>query len=171
MTTNNKMPVLPIKGMVVFPYLVMPLMITDQKQTKLVDDALMEGKVIGLFTQRESGDDKGREDDIYQVGTAGTVLKMLRFPDGSVRFLVQGLHRIRLTRIVETEPYLQAQVEKLEESVSKSVKIEALHRNVLELLKKVVDLSPSISEEIYVSAINQESDSKLADYVASNLNL
>ncbi len=170
MTNNTKMPVLPIKGMVVFPYLVMPLMITDQKQTKLVDDALMEGKVIGLFTQKES-DGKGREDDVYQVGTAATVLKMLRFPDGSVRFLVQGLHRIRLKQIVEAEPYLQAEVEEVAETVSKSVKLEALHRNVLELLKKVVDLSPNISEEIYISAINQESSSKLSDYVASNLNL
>jgi ATP-dependent Lon protease len=164
-------PVLPVKGMVVFPYLVMPLMITDQRQTKLVDDALLAGKIVGLFTQKESQIENPGEDDLYKVGTAATVLKMLRFPDGSVRFLVQGLNRIRMKRISSSEPYLEAEIEKLPDIEGQSVKIEALRRNCLELLKKVVDLSPSISEEIYVSGINQESSSKLADYIASNLNL
>lgn len=165
------MPVLPVKGMVVFPYLVMPLMITDQRQTKLVDDALLAGKVVGLFTQKEAQVETPGEDDLFKVGTAATVLKMLRFPDGSVRFLVQGLNRIRLKRVVDTEPYLQAEMQPLPDAEGHSVKIEALRRNCLELLKKIVDLSPSLSEEIYVSAINQESASKLADYVASNLTL
>ncbi|MCK4857474.1 MAG: LON peptidase substrate-binding domain-containing protein, partial [candidate division Zixibacteria bacterium] len=165
------MPILPVKGMVVFPYLVMPLMISNQKQTRLVDDALLGGKTVGIFTQKESQEETPQEDDIYKIGTAVSVLKMLRFPDGSVRFLVQGLHRIRLQRVTESEPYLHAEVEILPESEDESVRIEALKRNCLELLKKVVDLSPSVSEEIYISAINQESASKLADYVASNLTL
>lgn len=164
-------PVLPVKGMVIFPYLVMPLMITDQRQTKLVDDALLAGKVVGLFTQKESQIETPGEDDLYRVGTAATVLKMLRFPDGSVRFLVQGLNRIKLRRVTSREPYLEAEVEPLPDHEGHSVKIEALRRNCLELLKKVVDLSPNMSEEMYVSAINQESSSKLADYIASNLNL
>ncbi|MGB5106426.1 MAG: endopeptidase La [Candidatus Zixiibacteriota bacterium] len=168
---NSTLPILPIRGMVVFPYLVMPLMITDQRQAKLVDEALMAGKTIGLCTQKDSQQENPGPDDVYQVGTAATVLKMLRFPDGSVRFLVQGLHRISVTKVVDTEPYIQAEVDIHHDKDTTSVKIEALKRNVLELLKKVVDLAPSVSEEIYITAINQESASKLADYVASNLNL
>lgn len=165
------MPVLPVKGMVVFPYLVMPLMITEQRHTKLVDDALLAGKVVGLFTQRETQVEAPGEDDIFKVGTAATILKMLRFPDGSVRFLVQGLNRIKLKRVTASDPYLQAEVESLPDTEGHTVKLEALRRNCLELLKKVVDLSHNVSEEIYISAINQESASKLADYVASNLTL
>jgi ATP-dependent Lon protease len=168
---SSALPILPIRGMVVFPYLVMPLMITDQRQAKLVDEALMAGRTIGLCTQKDSQSENPGPDDIYKVGTAATVLKMLRFPDGSVRFLVQGLHRISIIKTVDTEPYIQAEVDIHHDKDTTSVKIEALKRNVLELLKKVVDLAPSVSEEIYITAINQESASKLADYVASNLNL
>ncbi len=168
---TDLMPCLPVKGMVVFPYLVMPLMIVDQKQAKLVDDALMGGKVIGLFTQKESTTANPGPDDIYHIGTAATVLKMLRFPDGSVRFLVQGLHRARIKKVSETEPYIMAEMDIYNEPEAISVKIEALKRNCLDLLKKVVDLAPNVSEEIYITAINQESASKLADYAASNLNL
>ncbi len=169
--TENVMPILPLRGMVVFPYLIMPLMITDQRQAKLIDDALMAGKTIGLYTQRENQGETNNPQDLYRVGTAATVLKMLRFPDGSVRFLVQGLHRITIKNVVETEPFISAEIEIHDEKDTTSVKIEALKRNVLDLLKKVVDLAPNIPDEIYITSMNQESPSKLADYVASNLNL
>ncbi|HDS02035.1 MAG TPA: endopeptidase La, partial [candidate division Zixibacteria bacterium] len=97
---------LPLKGMVVFPYLVMPLMISNQKYAKMVDEALLEGKTIGLFTQKPGESADENEDNIYRIGTSASILKMLRFPDGSVRFLVQGLSRIRLRKIISSEPYL-----------------------------------------------------------------
>jgi ATP-dependent Lon protease len=162
---------LPLKGMVVFPYLVMPLMISNQKYAKMVDEALLEGKTIGLFTQKPNGAENDDDDNIFRVGTSASILKMLRFPDGSVRFLVQGLARIRLIRIKSSEPYLTAEVEELEDIVTPDVKLEALVRNVHEVLHKVTELAPYLSEENYVSAINQENASKLGDFVASNLNL
>ncbi len=162
---------LPLKGMVVFPYLVMPLMISNQKYAKMVDEALLEGKTIGLFTQKPNGTVDENDDNIFRIGTSASILKMLRFPDGSVRFLVQGLSRIRLRKIVASDPYLTAEVEELEEDTSSGVKLEALTRNVHEILKKVTELAPYLSEENYISAINQENPSKLADFVASNLNL
>jgi ATP-dependent Lon protease len=161
---------LPIKGMVVFPYLVMPLMISNQKYAKMVDEALLEGKTIGLFTQKPEVADES-EDNIYSLGTSASILKMLRFPDGSVRFLVQGLSRIKLIRVVAHSPYLTAEVEELDEDISSDVQLEALTRNVHEILRKVTDLAPYLSEENYVSAINQDNASKLADFVSSNLNL
>jgi ATP-dependent Lon protease len=164
---------LPIKGMVVYPYLVMPLMISNQKFAKMVDEALLEGKTIGLFTQKSKEEviESDDSDNIYKVGTSAAILKMLRFPDGSVRFLVQGFSRIKLRKIVAEEPHLTAEVEELEEEYDDKVRIEALSRNIHEVLRKVTDLAPYLSEENYVTAVNQDNPSKLADFVASNLNL
>ncbi|MCK4403763.1 MAG: endopeptidase La [candidate division Zixibacteria bacterium] len=168
---GNQLSILPIKGTVVFPYLIVPLVVTEQKYTKLIDETLMEGKIIGLFAQKSSAVEHPSTEDIYKVGTAASILKMLRFPDGSVRFLVQGLSRVRVKNFVKTEPYPIAKIEVIEEKVKKNVELEALIRNVLDLLKKVVDLAPYLSEELQVSAINTEDPSRLADLIASNLNI
>jgi ATP-dependent Lon protease len=163
--------ILPIKGTVVFPYLVVPLVVTEQKYARLIDDTLMTGKVIGLFAQKSATVEHPSSDDIYQVGTAASILKMLRFPDGSVRFLVQGLSRVKVKSYVKTEPYPLAKIELVEEKPEKNVELEALVRNVLDILKKVVDLAPYLSEELQVSAINTEDPNRLADLIASNLNI
>lgn len=163
--------ILPIKGTVVFPYLVVPLVVTEQKYARLIDDTLMTGKVIGLFTQKSAAVEHPSSDDIYQVGTAASILKMLRFPDGSVRFLVQGLSRVKVKSYVKTEPYPLAKIEMIEEKSVKNVELEALVRNVLDILKKVVDLAPYLSEELQISAINTEDPNRLADLIASNLNI
>jgi ATP-dependent Lon protease len=163
--------VLPIKGTVVFPYLVVPLVVTEQKYARLIDETLMEGRVIGLFAQKNSAVEHASVEDIYQVGTAASILKMLRFPDGSVRFLVQGLARVRVKGFARTQPYPLARIEVIEEAVRRNVELEALVRNVLDILKKVVDLAPYLSEELQVSAINTEDPNRLADLIASNLNI
>ncbi len=168
---KKDMPILPLKGMVVFPYVVVPLMITNQKYARMVDEALMAGRTIGLITQKPGEHENPGPEDVYEVGTSASILKMLRFPDGSVRFLVQGLERFRVKEFTETSPRLVAEIETLDERVSEAVKIEALTRNILEVLKKVVELAPNLSDEVHVSALNQDSASKLADYVATNLNI
>jgi ATP-dependent Lon protease len=168
---GDELSILPIKGTVVFPYLIVPLVVTEQKYARLIDETLMGGKIIGLFAQKSSAVEHPSAEDIYRVGTAASILKMLRFPDGSVRFLVQGLSRVRIKNFVKTEPYPLAKIEVIEEMIEKNVELEALTRNVLDLLKKVVDLAPYLSEELQVSAINTEDPSRLADLIASNLNI
>ena len=168
---GEELSILPIKATVVFPYLIVPLVVTEQKYARLIDESLMEGKIIGIFSQKSTEVEDPSTEDIYQVGTAASILKMLRFPDGSVRFLVQGLSRVRVKNFVQTKPYPVAKIEIIEEKVEKSVEVEALIRNVLDLLKKVVDLAPYLSEELQVSAINTEDPSRLADLIASNLNI
>jgi ATP-dependent Lon protease len=163
--------ILPIKGTVVFPYLIVPLVVTEQRYAKLIDETLMEGKLIGLFAQKNPNVEHATADDIYRVGTAASILKMLRFPDGSVRFLVQGLSRVRIRDFKATEPYLESRIEVVEEKADRSVEVEALVRNVLDLLKKVVDLAPYLSEELQVTALNTDDPSRLADLIASNLNI
>ena len=168
---EKELHILPVKGTVVFPYLIIPLIITEQRYARLIDETLMGGKVIGLFSQKSPDKERPTEEDIYHIGTAGSILKMLRFPDGSVRFLVQGLSRIKITNFVKTDPYLVAQVDVIKDKVKRTVETEALTRNILDLLKKVVDLAPYLSEELQVTAINTDDPSRLADLIASNLNI
>ena len=168
---GEELSILPIKGTVVFPYLIIPLIITEQRYARLIDETLMGGKVIGLFAQRSAEKEHPTAEDVYHVGTAGSILKMLRFPDGSVRFLVQGLSRIKIKTFVKTDPYLVAQVEVIADKVERTVEMEALIRNILDLLKKVVDLAPYLSEELQITAINTDDPGRLADLIASNLNI
>ncbi len=167
----NEMPILPVKGVAIFPYLVVPLVISEKKHTQLIDEALMQGKTIGIFCARDHNDSSPGFDDIHWTGTAGNILKMLRFPDGSVRFLVQGLARIKIDNVVSTEPYMVARVREVKEVFNRTVKSEALQRNLLEQLKHLVELAPYLSEEFYVSAINQDTPGQLADLIASNMNI
>ncbi|MBI5265900.1 MAG: LON peptidase substrate-binding domain-containing protein, partial [candidate division Zixibacteria bacterium] len=169
--TSSTLPILPLKGVVVYPYLITPLMIQDAAQTRLVDEALMRGSRIGLFLQKNPKQENPGPNDLYTVGTAGNILKMLRFPDGTVRFLVQGLSRVRIRKFATVTPHLTAEVEELVEQVDNSVKLEALQRNVIEKVKALVDLAPYLNEEFHVSAINQDTVSKLTDFVASYLNM
>ncbi len=165
------LPVLPVRGTTVFPSLIVPLMVNEQKQAKLIDEALMRGNTIGLFGQRDQDNTDPGKGDLYRIGTSGNILKMLRFPDGSTRFLVQGLKRIRVRKFLQDKPYITAEVEEIIETTASDVKMEAVQRNLLERLKAVIDLAPNLSEELYVSAVNQETPSKLADLVASSLNI
>ncbi|HEX7401262.1 MAG TPA: LON peptidase substrate-binding domain-containing protein, partial [candidate division Zixibacteria bacterium] len=168
---GEEISIIPIKGTVVFPYLIVPLIVTDQKHARLIDETLMSGKIIGLFAQKNASIEQAKAEDIYRVGTAASILKMLRFPDGSVRFLVQGLSRVKIKSYSQTDPYLVAQIEMIEETKEKSVEVEALVRNVLDLLKKVVELAPYLSEELQITAINTDDPNRLADLIASNLNI
>ncbi len=164
-----ELPVLPLKNIVVFPYIVAPLVISQEEHAKLVDEALVGGKIVGLFLQRDPKIEQ--KDDVYDVGTAGQIIKMLRFPDGSVRFLVQGVARIKIKKFVRKKPYFIAKVERVKETSESSIELEALVRNVLQQFGKVVDLAPYLQDEMQVSAMNIEEPSKLADLIASNLNM
>jgi ATP-dependent Lon protease len=168
---QEELSILPLKGVVVYPFLIMPLLISSQKYAHMIDDTLMHGKVIGLVTQKNPEQEEPGPDGIYKVGTAATILKMLRFPDGSVRFLVQGLSRIKLKNIVRTDPYITAQVEVIEDQIRKTVELEALVRSILDQLRKVVNLAPYLPDDLQISAINTEDPGKLADLIASNLNI
>ena len=171
MVGTQALPILPLKGTLVYPYLVVPLMIQDADQTRLVDDALMRGSRIGLFLQKDANVEKPTDSDLYAVGCSGNILKMLRFPDGTVRFLIQGLARIRLKRITTNAPFLTGEVEELPEIEGDSTKLEALRRNFMERIKRLVELAPYLTDEFHVSAMNQDTPSKLTDFVASNLNI
>jgi ATP-dependent Lon protease len=169
--STRTLPILPLKATVVFPYVLVPVMIQNPEQARMLDDCLMRGSQIGLFLQKDTDSDKPGPDGIHHIGTAGSILKMLRFPDGTVRFLLQGLERIKINEFTDVEPYMTAEVTSLEDVTGDPVAVEALQRNVTEHVEKLIELAPYLNEEFHVSAINQETPSRLADYVASNINI
>jgi ATP-dependent Lon protease len=167
----GELPILPLKGQVIFPYLIVPLVISNEKMIKLTDETLLGNKIIGLCTQLRQDTDEPKEDEIYPIGTAALIIKMLRFPDGSIRILVQGLNRIKITKFVQAEPYLKAKVEVLKEKGRKSIEAEALMRNVVSLFQKIIGLAPYLPDELQAVSLNIEDSGKMADLIASNLNL
>ncbi len=169
----DTLPILPTRGVVVFPYMMTPLVISDQRYARLIDEALMGGKTIGMFAQPDPDVENPNPEELYDVGCAGQIVKMLRFPDGSVRFLVQGQARIRMEEILRTDPYITAKVAELPtaDSDAKSVEIEALVRNLGEQIKAIVQLAPYLNEDLHVTAMNTDDPSKLADLIATSLNL
>ncbi|HEX7186529.1 MAG TPA: endopeptidase La [Thermoanaerobaculia bacterium] len=167
------LPVLPLKDTVVFPYIILPLSVGRDKSVLAVDRALAESRVIMLVAQRDAALDNPGEADLYTMGTAAVIMRMLKLPDGRIRILVQGLARARLHHLSQTEPYLQAKIERLEEALPQAgaLETEALMRSVKESLDRAVALGKTISPEVLVIAANLEDPGRLADLAASNLEL
>jgi ATP-dependent Lon protease len=167
------LPVLPLKDTVVFPYIILPLSVGRDKSVLAVDRALAESRVIMLVAQRDPALDNPGEDELYSVGTAAVIMRMLKLPDGRIRILVQGLSRARVHHLSQTEPYLQAKIERIEEPrlPAGTLEVEALLRSVKESLDRAVGLGKGISPEVMVIAANLEDPGRLADLAASNLDL
>jgi ATP-dependent Lon protease len=151
--------------------MVVPLMVGRKPSIKLIDDAIRGNRIIGLVAQKDPEVEEPKPDDMYRIGTAGMIMKMLRMPDGSARIVVQGIGRMAVAEVVKQEPYFVARVTKLVPNEKKTTKVEAQQRNLLALFKRVVELSPNLPEEAYVAAMNIEEAGKLADFVASNVNV
>jgi ATP-dependent Lon protease len=167
----DELPILPLRGTVIFPYMIIPLMVGRKPSIKLIDDAIRGNRVIGLFSQKDAEIEDPKPDDIYKIGTAGMILKMLKMPDGSARIMVQGIARMEITEFTESKPYFRAKVERREVDEKPDSKLEALQRNVLNLFQKVVELAPHLPEDAYIAAMNIDEAGKLADFIASNISI
>ncbi len=171
----SSLAILPISEAVIFPYMMVPLVLSDPNLIRLADDVLADSKFLGTFAQFPREDDDDRElplgEDIYEIGTAVVIQKMLRFPDGTMRLLGQGVARIRRKKYVRTEPYLVADIEVLEESPQTDARTIALMRGVANNFIKIVESSENLSDELKVVAMNIDEPGRLADMVATNLDL
>ena len=171
----REMPILPISEAVIFPAMMVPLVLSDANLVKLADDCLAGQKILGAFSQREMADDE--EDDvderdlIYRVGTAVKIQKMLRFPDGSMRLLGQGIARCRIKKFLETDPYMLASVELIEEDIQDDSRTLAYMRGVANNFMKIIDASETLSEELKVVVMNIDDPGRLADLIATNLDV
>jgi ATP-dependent Lon protease len=159
--------ILPLRGAVVYPQTVVPLTVGQPRSIKLVDDATVGERVIGLVTSKDPELPTPGPDDLYVIGTAAIVHRLFRAPDGTIRIVVQGLSRIRVVEFIEQEPYLRARVEVLPETVEEGLEVEALSRNIREQFGKVADLIPSVPRELVTTITGLEDPLQVA-YTISN---
>ncbi|MFN8062915.1 MAG: endopeptidase La [Vicinamibacterales bacterium] len=166
-----ELPVLPLRDTVLFPSSFMPLAVAREASVRLINEAAGDGRIIGVFAQRDAGIDEPGEDDLHRVGTATRIHKMFKLPDGSLRLIVQGVSRIRLTGLTALQPYLRAAVETVDEPdvAQHHVEVDALQRNIKASFQQVVSLSPLLSDDLQTLAFNIADPGKLADFIASSL--
>ncbi|MCB0098795.1 MAG: LON peptidase substrate-binding domain-containing protein, partial [Caldilineaceae bacterium] len=150
---SDDLPVLPLRGAVVYPMMWLPLPIGQERSIRLVQDNLNQNRIIALVTSIDETVEEPAPDQIYRVGTAAQVHRVLRTPDGTIRLLVQGLERIRILDYVQSEPYLRARVEVIPETEHEptnereALEHEALMRAVQDLFRQLIDLEPQMPEE------------------------
>src|ERR1700676_3948696 len=166
-----ELPILPLRDTVLFPNSFMPLAVARESSVRLIDDAIANGKLIAVFTQRDAAIEEPVQADLYPVGTATHIHKMFKLPDGSLRLIVQGLARLTLDEIVSAQPYLRARVRAASEDTSEGdrLEIDALARNIKANFQQVVSLSPLLSDDLQTLATNITEPGRLADFIASSL--
>ncbi|HET9867073.1 MAG TPA: LON peptidase substrate-binding domain-containing protein, partial [Nitrospira sp.] len=149
----------------------MPLAVARESSVRLIDEAISHGKLIGVFTQRDATVEEPQQADLYEVGTASLIHKMFKLPDGSLRLIVQGLERLRLEEVKETQPYLRGRVTPAVEALREDdrLEIDALLRNIKTNFQQVVSLSPLLSDDLQTLAANITEAGRLADFIASSL--
>jgi ATP-dependent Lon protease len=170
----DALPVLPLRDIVIFPFMIVPLYVSRDRSIKAVDQALADNRMILLAAQREQEKEEPTPEDIYTVGTVALIMRMLKLPDGRIRVLVQGVGRARVVSYEEGHPHLHARIEAVKEpevGAGKTLEVEALMRNVKAALEKSANLGKPISPEVIVIATNMEEPGRLADLTASNLDL
>ncbi|HKG43227.1 MAG TPA: endopeptidase La [Gaiellaceae bacterium] len=167
----STLPVLPLKETVVFPQSVSPLAIGQERSVRLVDDVLEGERMLALVTVKEGDADQPGWDDLYEIGTAAVVHKMLRVPDGTLRILVQGVGRIRLDRRVQEEPYLVGEFSVVPDELAETPELEALTRSVQSEFGRLISLVPYLPSELELAAANVDDPGALSHLVASTLRL
>ncbi len=166
---NERYPVLPLRDIVVFPYMIVPLFVGREKSINALEEVMRADKQILLVAQKNAGDDDPDTDAIYSVGTLATVLQLLKLPDGTVKVLVEGARRARILRYTDNKDYFEAVTEPVEEEIGAEDEIEALARSAVSQFESYVKLNKKISPEVLGNVTQLDDYSKLADTIASHL--
>ncbi len=164
-------PVLPLRDIVVFPHMIVPLFVGREKSVRALEDVMKDDRQILLVAQKNAAQDDPATQDIFTVGTVSTVLQLLKLPDGTVKVLVEGGHRARVLGFTEQQSFFEANAEALEEQNGDRQEMEALARSVVGQFEQYIKLNKKIPPEVLVSVNQIEDPSKLADTVASHLAL
>jgi ATP-dependent Lon protease len=162
---------LPLRDTLLFPHAILPLAVARESSVALVNDAVRERKVIGVVTQRDPSVDDPVESDLFRIGTLTHIHKMFKFPDGSLRLVVQGVQRFRLTQVTQYRPFIKARIELLQDHVplEQEIEVRALAQSAQGLFQRVVELSPTLSDELQALAANINDPARLADFIAASL--
>ncbi|MEZ4507049.1 MAG: endopeptidase La [Thermomicrobiales bacterium] len=165
------LPILPLRGTVVFPQTVVPLAAAQARSLRLIDEVMSGDRSVGVVLQHDAEQEGAGPGEVHQIGVIGTILQMMRVPDGSVRLAIQGNERMQVVDWVAEEPYLVAKVRRLPEDQTDSAEVQALSRNTLELFQRLVELVPHLPDELVTAALNIDDPQHLAYMVASNLRM
>ncbi|MAI14761.1 MAG: endopeptidase La [Rhodospirillaceae bacterium] len=168
-STNTKYPVLPLRDIVVFPHMIVPLFVGREKSIKALEDVMNDDKQILLTTQKDAANDDPGKEDVYQIGTIGTVLQLLKLPDGTVKVLVEGAFRAKISNFTDNETFFEAYAEKIEETEGDQKEQTALGRAVVAQFEQYIKLNKKIPPEVLTSVKQIEDPAKLADTIASHL--
>ncbi len=167
----EELPVLPLRGVVIFPSAIVPLLISRGGSLKVVEQALGGDRMLAMVAQKNPDQDDPQPDDLFTRGTAGRILKMLKYPDSSVRILVQGLRRVDIASYVQTEPHFRARVHQLQDEADTSPDVDAMQAHMVNQFAKFVAMIPYLPDELQVVAMNIRDPGKVTDLIASNLNI
>jgi ATP-dependent Lon protease len=167
----EELAVIPINDGVVFPYMLVPLILKDENLIRLIDEALAQSKIVGVFTQIDSDEHSPGPDNIYHTGCAMLIQKMARFPDGHIRIIGQGLARIEIREFTDDQPFMRAAVRILEEPESEGDRVRAVMLNVVNSFLKLVDASEGYPDELKGVVAGVKEPGRLADLVAADLNV
>jgi ATP-dependent Lon protease len=167
----GELPILPLRGLVVYPQTAIPLTVGQPRSVRLVDDVIDGDRLVGLVTSKDPELESPGPDDIYEIGTLASIHRLFRAPDGTIRLLVQGIARIRVDEVVNESPYLRARISALPESAEESLEIEALVRNVVEQFTRLADLVPNIPSELVSSALNVDEPLQLVYAIATYIRM
>ena len=167
----GNLPVLPLRETVVFPDTMIPLTIGQERSIKLIDDVLAGDRLLALVTSRDGEVEVPGPELLYPVGTVGLAHKMIKLPDGTMRILVQGLQRVHVASTSQIEPYLRADIEKVEDVVGEGKEMDALRASLLGVFSKIVALVPYLPEELEMAAANVEEPGALTFLVASTMRI
>ncbi|MGA7827605.1 MAG: endopeptidase La [Geobacteraceae bacterium] len=167
------LPLLPVRDVVVYPYMIIPLFVGREISISAVDWALARDRLIFLATQKDIADEEPSSDDIYTVGTVAMIMRMLKLPDGRVKILVQGLAKAKISEFVESKPFFSVRIDRIVEPVisEASLETEAFLRTIKEQITKITSLGKNISSEVTVILENMQDPGSLADLIASNIGL
>ncbi|MGE3643078.1 MAG: endopeptidase La [Beijerinckiaceae bacterium] len=169
--TVEAYPVLPLRDIVVFPHMIVPLFVGREKSIKALEEVMQSERFILLATQKSAADDDPATDTIYTNGTLASVLQLLKLPDGTVKVLVEGVARAKVRRYIRTEDYLEADAEVIAEEEGSAVEVQALARSVVSEFENYVKLNKKVSSEVVAAVTQIDNNSKLADTVASHLSV
>ena len=167
----TELAVLPLRGVVIFPSAIVPLLISRGSSLKAVEEALAGDRMLGVAAQKNPEEEEPDVHGLYSRGTAGRILKMLKYPDNSVRILVQGLRRIEMMEYIQNKPFLRARVRHLTEVLEPSKDIEAMQAHMVNQFAKFVSMIPYLPDELQVVVMNIKDPGKVSDLIASNLNI
>src|SRR5713101_8356684 len=170
-TLPEVLPILGLSDIVIFPGMIAPLLVDTPQSIRLIDDVVEGDRLLGLVLQRRPEVENPQAEDLWENGCAARVLKMLKFPDNTVRVLVEGLWRIRIKEYETQTPYLRAKVEILRDIANDSVELTALARNAHSQFQEIIKLTPALSDQVKIAALNTEVPGNLSDLIATNLNL